>query len=924
MTELNDGQRMISETTDGIVVVDAGPGTGKTHTIVKRYMNILKKDVDPSEILLLTFTRNAAAEMEERVKSEMIRSGYSKKAASVRSSTFDSFCLNAVMESPETVSKFFKTKETLTRSAKLVQNETLDKEYFRNVYTKFIRRYGRMYGNVPALVGTSYDDLYNVIQRLMSIGVIPEYDGDWFCRDKSILTGKKEELISLLNKMKISLSGDISEEKITKDVTEKDKQEAVNDPRNELLRFIHGVYYEFIRSSISDNRLTFGLNALFAFIILYENKNIRKMMSFRYVMIDEFQDTNELQFLTSLLILREPNLCAVGDWKQGIYGFRYASIENITKFGERLELMKKFLNKGEKRILQKMPDALPLSLTENYRSSQLVIDTAFNALRCKASQDDTVDEKWLNEKVTELVSRRDTEYSEIERICAPDDEGEIKAIIQKITEYINDPRYMIIENDGTARRPEYRDIAVLCRNGSMCIKIKDAAEGYKIPAHLQGDVSVMNTREGKLLLAWLRYVNDVNDIRGPVAILADAGYCLAELRTIFSENIKIPDELKEQRKKLLRKRHRVNDLLTSIFLHHKLNNDITHSLTATISSAHGGNMLTIPGIIRLMEKDMAEGSKYNVDTLLDDRSVMIQTMHKSKGLEYPIVIVGGLRTSVMPSSQNKHGSIAFDPLYGVRITKEYDISDGHHRIRNCWKWDIVKEATSTDKDGERRLFFVALSRAKQYITITSFSNRTSTFFRDVCDVPVRDNIPTPKAAPLGDVRSVNKRPVLNEYERRRKRISLHEIIGRYEESGGGKGTEFGIRVHKDAQRIMNGMDASSDTDEIRYIKKIYDSVKNAKILTEIDCTLPVNDVVIGGRIDMLAIFDDRAEIHDFKTDMNRNNEDRYIMQLSVYAHSASSLGMPVQCVIDYVSQNLSVNVPIMSISEIYTRIAEEG
>jgi superfamily I DNA/RNA helicase len=131
---LNEDQKRIAELTDGIVVVDAGPGTGKTHTIVRRYLNILDKNIDPKDILMLTFTNNAADEMEERVKSEMISSGHGDKAGSVRSSTFDSFCLKVVMESPETVSGFFRTKETLTRNTGLVQNETLNERYFRSVY----------------------------------------------------------------------------------------------------------------------------------------------------------------------------------------------------------------------------------------------------------------------------------------------------------------------------------------------------------------------------------------------------------------------------------------------------------------------------------------------------------------------------------------------------------------------------------------------------------------------------------------------------------------------------------------------------------------------------------------------------------------------------------------------------------------------
>jgi len=935
MTDLNEDQQRIASTTDGIVVVDAGPGTGKTHTIVRRYMNILRKDVDPSDILLLTFTNNAAEEMGERVKSVMMMNDMD--TGSVRSSTFDSFCMKVVMESPETVSNFFGSNGTLTRDARLVQNETLDQAYFRNVYTRFIRRWGKRYGNIPAIIGTSYGDVYDVIGRLMSLGIAPTREEEWFGRDTGVLTGIGD-LISRLRNMKDEISqkyvkakGLPPEEKCT-EVTDDRIAEAVGDPRNMLISFIRDVYLEFVKSSIADNRLTFGLNALFAFIVLYENRHVRDLMSFRYVMIDEFQDTNELQFMTSLLILKEANLCVVGDWKQGIYGFRYATIENMTMFGDRLKEMRTFLNRKEKRVTDGRFNVKQLHLTENYRSTQLVIDTAFRALRCRANNDEVIDTNALDATVTGLKAVRDHGSTRVERISAMSKEKEISAILQKINEYVTDPAYRIIkyDADGIAeeRRPEYGDIAVLCRTGKMCINVKNEADRYGIPAHLQGDIDIMATREGKLALAWLRYMNNRKDRRGLVTILADMGYSLAEMRSMFPKGDAetVPDEVDEQRRMLRRKRRRMTDLLTSVFDFHGLNNDITQSIISTISSAHSNSMLTVSDMIRMIESDMENGSRYNVDSLLDGRSVMIQTMHKSKGLEYPIVIIGGLNRDTMPlrdtpSRKRETTPITFDPLYGIRMTREYIIREGHHGIFDCWKWSMVKQAREQDWDGERRLFFVALSRAKQYITMTCTESRTSSFIKDIGGDAITETDAVLDATAVKATESALERPEIHSYERRRKRIPLHDIMGEYEESGGGKGTEFGIRIHKDAQRIMSGMRPGTENNETRYIGSIYDSVKNAKqIMTETDCSLPIRDIVITGRIDMLAVFDDRVEVHDFKTDMNRKNEPRYLVQLSAYAHAASCFGRPVVCVIDYVSQNLSVTVEKMSEDEIYERV----
>ena len=928
---LNPGQKKIAETTEGMIVVDAGPGTGKTHTVVQRYMNILNNDVPPADILLLTFTNNAANETEERVKGEMILSGRTD-SASVRSSTFDAFCLKVVMESPETVREFFRTNETLTRSARMADNETLDQEYFRNVYTKFIRRHGKRYGNIPAMIGTSYGDLYNVIRKLMSAGIAPTHDDGWFGYSTGALRGREEELISVLlsKEKKVSSeykrSKNIAPGREADNVTEEMIRSAVYEDRKELMFFINGIYYEFIRSSIADNRLTFGLTALFAFIILYSDKHIRKMMSFRYIMIDEFQDTNELQFLISLLILKEPNLCVVGDWKQGIYGFRYASVDNIKRFGERLEEMKRFLNKDEKRVVNGVADPVPLPLTENYRSTQLVIDTSFRALKCRAYEDEDV----IDEGPTLLTAVNDSERTAVERLAAESADDEILAILAKIRGYVTDPHYRIVmrKNDTiTERAPEYGDIAVLCRTGAMCIKVKQAADEYGIPAYLQGDVDIMATREGKLALAWLRYINNPSDRRGPVAILADAGCPPADLERMFPENGPgtAPEYLKEQRVKLASKKRRINDLLTSIFSHHGLNNDITQSVISVLSSAHSGSMLTIPDLIRLIEAEMGR-SEHNVDALLDGRSVMIQTMHKSKGLEYPIVIIGGLNRSIMPPTRNDTGTVMFDPLRGIRLTKEYVVEDGRHRIFDSWSWKIIKNAAGTDSDGERRLFFVALSRAKQYITMTCQRSRASMFMKDIGGESIKDAVPKIEKMKGADRHSERERPYLPGYERRKKKIPLHELMGAYEESGGGKGAEHGIRVHREAQRIMSGFGPSSDGIETECLLRIYDSVKRAKrIMTETDCSLPMKDRIISGRIDMLAEFDDRVEVHDFKTDMNDKNEHRYRMQLSVYARAAASLGKPVKCFIDYVSQDRDPEpVSVMTEDEICEQMERLG
>lgn len=140
-------------------------------------------------------------------------------------------------------------------------------------------------------------------------------------------------------------------------------RDAAEDDRKGLIRFIHDIYWHYIRRCIAQDRLTFGVNAMLAFSILYENKDVRLVNSFDYIMIDEFQDTNAAQLMLSLMILKKPNLCVVGDWKQGIYGFRFVSVENILEFEKRAVMLREMLNSDIQRVPSASRSPYPWSST---------------------------------------------------------------------------------------------------------------------------------------------------------------------------------------------------------------------------------------------------------------------------------------------------------------------------------------------------------------------------------------------------------------------------------------------------------------------------------------------------------------------------------------------------------------------------------
>ena len=585
---LNDRQRMIAETLDGMVLVDAGPGTGKTHTIVSRYVNLISRpDVDPREVLLLTFTNNAANEMEERIKGELaLHPELESKSRMVQAKTFDAFCLSVIMDSPEDAGRMFGIDERLTRGATISSNESLNKEHFRMFLDRFLHDRLGDYGDWESIASQNPDGLLKLINNLMSRGVYPMKRG-WFGMDSDrILMGDVEETLRMMESrnvpgkrggasamadpiLKLDVNNACDLPTVVGGTVDPQRlAEAAEDPtRTDMLRLVHDIYHQYIRRSITEDRLTFGISAMLAFSLLYGDPEVRAKNSYRYVMIDEFQDTNASQLMIALMILREPNLCVVGDWKQGIYGFRYVSIENITMFGDRARALRSFLNEGERRVAVGIPEVSEIALNVNYRSSRRIVDEAFRCLSLKATNEDGSIRQEDVEKAQPLEAGRtdipdgDTDIRYVQ--CGSADE-EAEEVVRCIRDYVDSGRYTVHSGD-SARPMGYGDIAVLCRKTNSCRTVLERLKEAGIPAFMQGDMEIMSTREGKLALAWLRYISNDDDPWGCMPILADLGYSLSECIRIRGDRNMVPFEILNQRKELRKKTRRITELLTSIY-----------------------------------------------------------------------------------------------------------------------------------------------------------------------------------------------------------------------------------------------------------------------------------------------------------------------------------------------------------------------
>lgn len=939
-----------------MVVSDAGPGTGKTTTIVRRYINILcneERPVPPEKILMVTFTNNSANEMGEKIRKEIMRKADEENdkekkkilksyISKVKTTTFDSLCYKILLNSPDKISDFFKINETLSRNAKLVDNDTLNKQFFYRYYLEFIsnldnsKKYAFGKGSPAIAMEDEIYDLYYLISNLMCRGIIPLHNC-WFADGEKILLGNPKEMERKIYKNEKKLKDTISDFGKNPDSYILDEIEglsqndivikACGEDRKLLCDFIHDLYFGFIRKSVSENRLTFGLTAIFAYAILYNDEYTRKINKVDYMMVDEFQDTNNLQMRICLLLLDKPNLCAVGDWKQSIYKFRYADERNITEFEDRVDYLITKLNRDEKRIPFKMVEIKQKDLKINYRSSPLILEKAFDTLTIKGSKNgfDEIE----NQKIVYLEASREEEigeFTDFELLKTENKEDIVPATVTKIIEYVTDPKYKIVE-DGIKRPVTFKDIAVLSRNCKEAIAILNECLLKNVPAFYQGELEIMSTREGKLALAWLRYVNNSSDRRGLTTILVDKGFSLNQINDIIRNESQVEsktyNDIKEYRNRLTGMKRRPNLLITSIFaFYDDLNEDITQSIINILSSAHSGTLSTISDLIDLITDDIKNQTRFDIEQTLQREAVTIQTLHKSKGLEYPIVIIPKVDSSSFPSTKTDMKRIVFDDDCGIRLKKEYytNVVDGKEMsdVYDSWKWKIVSCGKWVDYSQERRLFFVGISRAKQYITLIA-SDKASTFFNhyvDKYEIEPRKNIDLTRYYLGSGKTETDNPPVFQKYNKRKKALSVHDVMDTYanivetsdyspDNNREGRGKDYGTKVHQQAYMMGRGRKPTEDFEDLKFVQDVLDGIKDAEKSFEIKCVYPVSDdVVIRGVIDVLAVFPDRIEIHDYKTDNDNQFILQYELQLSIYAMCVQKVfgnDKKIECYIDFVS-----------------------
>ncbi|MCA9369082.1 ATP-dependent helicase [Candidatus Woesebacteria bacterium] len=325
---LNPAQRKAVDAIEGPVMVIAGPGTGKTHVLACRIANILAtQEVDPHNILALTFTDAAAKNMRDRIVSMIGPAGYQ-----VAISTFHAFCGEVISEHPE----FFdlaRESQPLTE----LERYALFEEILDSSNLELLRPMGRVLYYLKDVIGA--------ISDLKREGITPEKFESILVAEKSLLEQESDELKK----------------------SERAKREK-NLAKQEELLVIYTKYQAELRQR---NRFDFDDMVTMVAEAFSQHDDLlgEYQELLQYILVDEYQDTNASQNAVVDLLAsfwgEHANLFVVGDPHQSIFRFQGASVENMLGFMERYLLAQVITLDTGYRCPQQLYDAAHLSISQN-------------------------------------------------------------------------------------------------------------------------------------------------------------------------------------------------------------------------------------------------------------------------------------------------------------------------------------------------------------------------------------------------------------------------------------------------------------------------------------------------------------------------------------------------------------------------------
>ncbi|MFB6109917.1 MAG: UvrD-helicase domain-containing protein [Halodesulfurarchaeum sp.] len=905
----NEQQRRLIEGTEGTYLVDAGAGTGKTLAVTRRYANILDQpEIEPDDVLLATFTNSAATEMRERI---VEHSGYGpRELADAPIRTFHSHAHHVLDEHGYEAPLHLGIEGRITGSTRLVDDELVEAGLFREFIGQFQDDHPEYADQFRAI--DDHRDLLDLVKQLASKGVVPTREG-WYRDSGEVLEGefeafkrqfdavnqprnggrKQSELREKLGRYGTNKTylpdapdrGELRGGRGTKQIDPSVAKQVFEEDRSSLTAFVHDVYLEYLEFALGRNYLNFGFLQVLAYVLLLEDHDLRERLEFEYVMVDEFQDTSEIQFELACLLAGTENLAVVGDWKQSIYSFQYADVDNIRQFERRLQRFSAALNDDAERVPFEAPDVMAIRLSENYRSTQTVLDVSTHALGVPATATEDVEDVEFGD-ADALSSNATFDETRVEAIHHED---EHEAVLSRIQTIVGNEAYPVADEEGNPRVPEYGDVAVLTRTRDFGRELLQVADEYDFPMAYDGGVELFRTDPAKVLLAWLRILESDAD-RGWAVVLEAAGYAVDEIDHVLSTG-EYPTDMAEFRSTVAAM-DTVAGVARRVFDRYGYHGEYADVILNTVESVHEATTMTRGDLIRFITRSIETGATQEVHTSAGENSVTVQTIHAAKGLEYPIVVVANMNDGRFPPATRDRRAIRYEESVGLRQRKEYSAVGQYPHVYDDWRYDVLRHCLPDDYDEERRLLYVAITRAKQHLVFAAGEDPNS--FLESLPVE-REEGSTDVAAVTDDRATQAQLPFAVSPPDGPVGLTPHDLMDDAEFSasdtveavGGTGGTDFGSRVHEFAERYARGEAGEPDGDHERTVRQFIDSL-DGELFVEAQATLPLaiddQQVTISGVIDLVHVTPERVEIVDYKTDRTRRAVSEYAIQVSVYYH----------------------------------------
>ncbi len=444
---LNPEQKKAVDTIDGPVFVMAGPGTGKTQILTLRIANILKESagIDPENILALTFTNTASYNMRERLSGLV----GSELAHRVQINTFHSFAEEMIRSHVDYFPRFFGSR-LVSDIERIEILEGILAEMKTEHFSVFKRRQGTML------------TLLSAIDKIKNEGLTPE-EFSQKVLEQFELSMKDEELFYKVSRG-ANKKGDIKP-------TEKLKREKRRDKNLEL-----GILFEKYQE-VMDEKYLYDFSDLILHFThgLRDDENFLAEMQerFQYILVDEHQDTNDAQNAIIHLLIDnpvhegKPNLFVVGDDKQAIFRFAGASKESFGRL---------------KKLLSEM---LVIDLVHNYRSGQHILDSSHSLISKSGDHGGAAElESFFKDRSGALEYREFSTYKSELLWLAKDVKARLDAGEEK------------------------NDIAILYRNNSDAAGVRQLFDAMDIPYKDLSKINLLEDQDILKLFLLLRVAHD--------------------------------------------------------------------------------------------------------------------------------------------------------------------------------------------------------------------------------------------------------------------------------------------------------------------------------------------------------------------------------------------------------------------------------